>query len=283
MKYIYHPVTENVQDTMKGGKIISCSDNSKNKTVLSPPALCMKDWQRFKIGNTYLLSGKTKEKFRFHKDGYDTDYVGFVMDRKMAKVEKKNMLLIQSIDPDEEYTINQIQHTCTVAVINSKDGDEDKFATCKNLEEFTYPYKYSRNWNPFRQKKELYQIIMRRGGTPLYTLWKRDKIIEFIVAIYNVLKGLELYKKNGIIHGNLNERNIVYNKETKKGFMIDFGFTSNYDDTVDKEYWTTEEGMKYPYWSTDFKKYNDRKKENERKCRRESRISIFERVCETFF
>lgn len=96
-----------------------------------------------------------------------------------------------------------------------------------------------KNCEPIYKSTDIMLINQPNGGTSvknyLKTLFSymnsqnRDhglylnKLIEFLKAFQQLIKGLYILRNNGIIHMDIKADNIVYNDELNKFYLIDFG------------------------------------------------------------
>lgn len=164
------------------------------------------------------------EKYEIDKDA---EYVTKLMLSEDGEYEIKNQILINNIDPDNEY---QLGNFYKIKHIPKK----------INLQDFKL----------FKSKDvcDMCMVVQKYGGVDLYKIFK-DKIIsnyddykDFLVEFYRILEGINKLNKNNIIHHDINPRNIVYDKKNKRLNYIDFSLTKNKKEIIDQL-----ENSKYAY------------------------------------
>jgi len=69
----------------------------------------------------------------------------------------------------------------------------------------------------------VHQIVYEHGGIPLSKAIKLYTFEEMFVALGPVIKGLVKLKNNGMVHMDIKHENIVFNRNTRKMSLIDFG------------------------------------------------------------
>jgi serine/threonine protein kinase len=163
-------------------------------------------------------------------------YIGKMFaDKNQYLEEIEIMKIIKRIDPKSIYTTKLIDN-CNVD-INTRDYKECKHV---NLKRTNY-----------------HQIIYRYGGKDLcYLLKSKYDIFDILPGMIHLLKFLCILAKNGYVHRDIKESNILY--EGKKFFLIDFGlmipFRKVYDE--DQDYVLQ---YNYEYYPPEFKIYYNSK------------------------
>jgi serine/threonine protein kinase len=123
------------------------------------------------------------------------------------------------VDKDNKFTLKMISNCqITPAYINANVTD---IKNCKIIE----------------NKPKIYQIVYEYGGMDLHKLFIQShitaaypnfNIYQFLKKLTEVLKGLELLLKNGLVHRDIKIDNILYNGE--KIILIDFGLLTTIEE-----------------------------------------------------
>jgi tRNA A-37 threonylcarbamoyl transferase component Bud32 len=79
------------------------------------------------------------------------------------------------------------------------------------------------------QVDDVYELSTERYSHSLWDLRKNKEDVEFILSQAKIL--VQKLHDIGILHGDLSEENIVYDRDTKRVALIDFGF-SKYISTI---------------------------------------------------
>lgn len=169
------------------------------------------------------------------KERNDETTVSKLMTRENANQELGEYALIDFADEKKEYYLG-IPDDCN---IDSKNANNlMAIAKCRDFEpKLVDNYKL---------------LLMKYGGKDLDEFgkevkqWSRNpenikKIELFWIEVSRLFRGLNAFKKNGIVHHDLKHQNIVYNQGTNRINFIDFGFMSNKNSIIDKcrisDYW----------------------------------------------
>ena len=165
----------------------------------------------------------------------DATTVSKLMTRKHANQELGEYNLIDFADEKQEYYLG-IPDDCNVDSKNA--ANLMAIAKCRDFEA--------------KQVQDYKLLLMKYGGKDLDDFsdevhkWKKTpenvKQIElFWLEVSRLFRGLNAFKKNGIVHHDLKHQNIVYNKETNRINFIDFGFMTAKNSIINKctysDYW----------------------------------------------
>ena len=152
--------------------------------------------------------------------------VSKIMKFSDAQMEMKDMQFLSDIPNIHKYMI-RIPTMCT-PVIN------------KELKTAVFSCTNKKVNNTFtRDKKQLRLLLLDDGGVDLDvfsseilpTLKKKDCSI-FMTAILQLIKGVEFFRENGIVHFDIKMQNIVYDVKTGKIRFIDFGMVVKKKDYI---------------------------------------------------
>ena len=166
-----------------------------------------------------------------------------VMSSKNAKVELKEYVLIDKIDPNAEYYSGKPE-TCKFEKNSINIEPVEKCAIGKKILESNKDYEL---------------IIMQDGGDNLVDFTEKmnksdinisnKKIMEqFWTEAKRLLYGVKAFLKYGKIHHDLKPQNIVYNSETKRCNIIDFGMMEDINNSKKKAKKNTYEFAFY-HWN----------------------------------
>lgn len=165
--------------------------------------------------------------------------VSKLMTRKDANQELGEYNLIDFADEKKEYYLG-IPDDCNVDGKNA--ANLMAIAECRDFEP--------------KQVENYKLLLMKYGGKDLDDFsnevhtWKKTpenvNLIElFWLEVSRLFRGLNAFKKNGIVHHDLKHQNIVYNKETNRINFIDFGFMTDKDSIINKsknsDYWLSQQ------------------------------------------
>jgi len=109
------------------------------------------------------------------------------------------------------------------------------------------------NWSKVeKQRDKIEQIIYEYGGTSLYIAAKTVEPSILFRQFKSLFKGLIIMQERNWSHLDIKPDNIVYNADTKKMTLIDFGLTTKLTDV-----YTTKNNYlheyEYPYYPPEFK------------------------------
>lgn len=150
-----------------------------------------------------------------------SNYVSKIMTNKHAVKELDKFLIVNKIDPTDEYHLGEpilCQPNLNEPSIK-KDIGRCKNIDIKDIEDD--PDKYS-------------LLLMKFGGPNLKVLCKKymvdylkvnkqERLDKFWIEIHHLLKGVKFFKENGLIHNDIKPQNILFNPNDGTMKFIDFG------------------------------------------------------------
>jgi len=127
---------------------------------------------------------------------------------------------VAAIDKDNKFTLKLISN-CEIkpAYVNNNVGNINECKIIKN-------------------KEKVYQIIYEYGGLDLFKLFLNNQvttthpnlnIYQFLKKFIEIFKGLEILKRNGLVHRDIKIDNILF--DGTKIILIDFGLLTTTDMT----------------------------------------------------
>jgi len=109
------------------------------------------------------------------------------------------------------------------------------------------------NWSQVeKQRDKIGQIVYEYGGTSLPIAARTVEPAILFRQFKSLFKGLIILQNRNWAHLDIKPDNIVYNSDTKKMTMIDFGLTSRMTDVYTKKNNYLHEYI-YPYYPPEFK------------------------------
>jgi serine/threonine protein kinase len=157
-------------------------------------------------------------------------------------LEKEIQEKIKIIDPKNNFTV-PLYNSCYI----NKFSQHDKVSNCTLIKKNDYNTEYP-------------QLIYKYGGIDLKNLLKNEKgsIIKFMklfIKFRPILIGIKKMLKYNYIHQDIKPGNILYNKKSKKLFLIDFGILTNSSHiyTHSNSYALI---YNYPYYPPEYKLFN---------------------------
>ena len=172
------------------------------------------------------------------KSRNDATIVSKLMTRKDANQELGEYSLIDFADEKQEYYLG-IPDDCNIDDKNA--ANLMAIAQCRGFEA--------------NQVDNYKLLLMKYGGKDLDDFgrevkkWKKTpenikKIELFWLEVSRLFRGLNALKKNGIVHHDLKHPNIVYNPESNRINLIDFGFMTDKGSIINKckdsDYWLAQ-------------------------------------------
>jgi len=159
---------------------------------------------------------------------YD-DHVSKILKTKYAKKELEEFLIIHRIDPSEDYHLGN-------PILCKPKLDEEvvkDIKRCKHLD----------NFDSETEKDDYSLLLLKYGGPDIKALCskyldkyletqKEEKVYKIIIEIHNLIKGLQVFRKNNIIHYDIKPQNILFNNKTGKMKYIDFGLTKTRQEVI---------------------------------------------------
>ncbi len=154
------------------------------------------------------------------------EHISKFMSKKNAEKELEEFEIIKNIDTDHEFHLG-LPIICNPNTIFSKEKEDIK--KCK------YFNQYDVMTNPSNYRL----LIMKYGGSDLkqFCVYEINnylsenteyKIDMFWLNIHALIKGLNIFNKNGISHCDIKPANIVFDKETISFKYIDFGLMTTF-------------------------------------------------------
>lgn len=151
------------------------------------------------------------------------DYNGYVsklMKTKRAEEELAEFVKFHSYDPNDEYHLG----TPIMCKPDLKDANVMKdVEQCKKLSP------------DVKAKPDDYDLLVMKYGGPDLKIFCKSKINQFLktkkeqksdkfwLEVHHLIKGLQFFRDNGIVHNDLKPQNILYDTKTNKLMFIDFG------------------------------------------------------------
>jgi serine/threonine protein kinase len=125
--------------------------------------------------------------------------------------------------------------------------------------------KCKRGTELLKNLNDLSLLIMEDGGINLKeyanlmedwpaTLENVEKTEQFILELHRIFHGINVFIEKGILHFDMKPQNIVYNTNTNRMNIIDFGLTVSLKDKL-AEIETSKNGMALYHWSYPFEFY----------------------------
>lgn len=146
---------------------------------------------------------------------YD-DYVSKFMIVENAKDELAEFMIIDKIDPKDEF------HLGNPVLCEPKIDKESikNIGKCKDLN----------IKNVVSRPNDYRLLLLKYGGYDLANFCKhhlsqmdKNKVHPFLLEIRQLLKGLQAFKNNGLVHNDIKPQNILFNPENGQLRFIDFG------------------------------------------------------------
>jgi serine/threonine protein kinase len=159
---------------------------------------------------------------------YD-NYVSKIMETKNAKKELNEFLVIQKIDPTDEYHLGE--PILCKPNLNEPNINKD-IKKCKHLK------------GDFENNPDDYSLLLLKfGGKDLKMFCKNylikylennknEKIDKFWLEVHHLIKGLKFFKENGIVHNDIKPQNILFDPTNGKMKYIDFGLMRSKNDIL---------------------------------------------------
>lgn len=152
----------------------------------------------------------------------NNDYISKFMKKEYAEDELSEFDKFNQIDPDDKYHLGK-QFICDPEI------NMQEISTCKNLDlndVMTKPYNYKlligKYGGPDLSKFcEKYVDSYFLGNQP--NAEKLNKKNKFFLEIRHLLKGLNFFKNNGLVHYDLKPQNILFSLKDGSMKFIDFG------------------------------------------------------------
>lgn len=151
------------------------------------------------------------------------DYVSKFMKTKNAEIELKEFLFIGKIDPTNDF------HLGKPIMCNPDYNDPELMNDIKNCN-----YINKNNSSNKLTKQDYSLLLIKYGGPDLKALCNNHlihyfsnnnttKTDNFWLEVHHLIKGLQFFKDNHIVHNDIKPQNILFNLETGKMKYIDFG------------------------------------------------------------
>ena len=152
-----------------------------------------------------------------------------IMNKYEAIDEYNENNIIELIDPNNKFTLNEKTITCNINIKKTKGEGKKDIKNC---------IKYLKNNNIIQKNNEILGIMMKNGGFSLQNYIDNidnmgDKFRKFIININNRFKiltslrrlflGIKILNDKGYYHYDIKLPNILYNNNTLEFNLIDFG------------------------------------------------------------
>jgi serine/threonine protein kinase len=201
------------------------------------------------------------------KDSFDQkipknyeNYVSKIMKTEDAQKELDEFLVIKTYDRENEYHLGT--PILCQPELNNKIINKD-IAKCKYIKSADI----KKNPNDYKL------LLIDFGGPDLKQLCNAElkkylakntttKSDQFWLEVHHLLKGIQFFKKNGLVHNDIKPQNILFNLKTGKLVFIDFGLTRSKKEII-KSSKESDNFLGIYHWSYPFecglmnqKKYN---------------------------
>jgi serine/threonine protein kinase len=182
--------------------------------------------------------------------GFDyKDYVSKIMKRQQAEKELEEFVVIGSYDKNNEYHLGT-PIMCSPKL--NKNIIQNDISKCRNI-----------NAVSVKDHPDDYKILLLKYGGPdlkefcdshinkYLATNKKQKVAQFWLEVHHLIKGLQFFKNNGIVHYDIKPQNILFNNKTGKLVYIDFGLMRSKSTIVRNSKTSTNSGGVY-HWSYPF-------------------------------
>lgn len=182
-----------------------------------------------------------------HEKKLPRDTIGKVfIDYSEFDIEKTIQEKIKVIDPKNEFTL-PLYDVC----------DIKKFSQHDNVEKCTLISNNNDKINEYPQ------LIYKYGGIDLKNIIKNDlgnvkKFMDLFVKFRPIFVGIKKMINANYIHQDIKPPNILYNKKTKKIYLIDFGILT-YSQDIYKHNNSYVLKYDYPYYPPEYKLFVNNK------------------------
>jgi serine/threonine protein kinase len=158
------------------------------------------------------------------------NYVSKIMKTGEAEKELKEFVVIGSYDNTNEFHLGMpilCQPELNDTIINNE------ISACKHI-----------NSKEVKKYPNDYKILLLKFGGPdlkklcnsqLKTYLKKNaksKTDKFWLEVHHLLKGIQFFKHNGIVHNDIKPQNILFNMKTNKLMFIDFGLMRSKEEII---------------------------------------------------
>ena len=174
--------------------------------------------------------------------------VSKILTAKHADKELAEYDIIANIDKNNAYYLGKPVECAP----EKSDYNETAIAKCKHGKDIIDDFDHSKllimsdgglNLEKFAEKtKRAYSENKKAGGEIMETFW-----LEF----HRVFLGIKSFLDHGIMHYDMKPQNIVYNEQTHRMNLIDFGLTRTVDSVMQSSQASTN-GMGHYHWSFPF-------------------------------
>lgn len=174
--------------------------------------------------------------------------VSKILTAKHADKELAEYDIIANIDKNNAYYLGKPVECAP----EKSDYNETAIAKCKYKKRIMDDFDHSKllimndgglNLEKFAEKiKRAYHENKKAGGEIMETFW-----LEF----HRVFLGIKSFLDHGIMHYDMKPQNIVYNEQTHRMNLIDFGLTRTVDSVIQSST-TSTNGMGHYHWSFPF-------------------------------
>lgn len=157
----------------------------------------------------------------------------FESKEEMKKEQKKHSNINKNIDPTNIFTLKLKEH----CLIDTSSFQSKEIGKCENLRE---------------RKAKNPQLVYEYGGHDLKMATGLFDFQQIFIAANSIFKGLVIMEKKHYSHIDIKPDNIVYNNDTNKLSLIDFGIARIVENDFYKEKNKLLFDHMYPYYPPEF-------------------------------
>ena len=159
------------------------------------------------------------------------NYVSKIMKTKDAELELKEFIVMDTYDPTNKYHLGP--SIICQPELNDKIIDKD-ISNCKYIKS-----------DDVKSDPNNYKIMLMKFGGPDFknlcsselrkylSTKKRLKTDRFWLEVHHLIKGLQFFKDNGLVHNDIKPQNILFNMKTGKLAFIDFGLMRSKEEIIE--------------------------------------------------
>jgi len=158
------------------------------------------------------------------------NYVSKIMKTKDAEAELKEFIVMDTYDPTNKYHLGP--SIICQPELNNKIIDKE-ISKCKYIKS-----------DDVKLDPNNYKIMLMKFGGPDFknlcsselrkylSTKKRIKTDKFWLEVHHLIKGLQFFKDNGLVHNDIKPQNILFNMKTGKLAFIDFGLMRSKEEII---------------------------------------------------